>query len=272
MSTLPPSPNEENDPPIKSGNSKQAQDIPPEEVTKRGGFWRNSTWHLVFVTWLLVIATWYLAWDGGERAEKTFREQRRYDSLQLDKMDSQMTQSRQSGKDQNVFQSGILDSTGKQIAISRDQEIKQLRAYVYLIAIRIEFVRRNDSIDIIFPFTLKNTGQTPAFNIIFQDSVIFPRWKDISLLPAKSYVAFESGLQLHPEGSWLPVKRYTVRRDYGEAIQTGAIQIEMRIRFSYDDVFGTTQNRMLIFETHVLNGECSLGLREKGQKKKDGYN
>jgi hypothetical protein len=177
--------------------------------------------------------------DSAERIANAVRDStHKSDSAQRAFNISQLEISRKFALQQDTFSRATLDSTGKQIAISRETMQKSLRAYLY-----IEFHSVEDrQLPNVFELTLtvRNSGQTPAHDVILWNEMnsrykwVIPEQGMSGVLPDSNYAR----LTLNPGDSvkyeisdtlstieWLDVKDKSAR-------------VWALGRVTYEDAFG----------------------------------
>ena len=124
------------------------------------GFTRKLFWATVAIVAVGISTTAIFHCDSNSQISRTdmiIARQKTSDSLQRAKDSLQYARDSIRTASQDTFQAHLLDSTGKQIAVMRDQEIRQLRAYVYINEMS---PAKNYSRELSF----KNVGVTPAYN------------------------------------------------------------------------------------------------------------
>jgi hypothetical protein len=118
----------------------------------------------------------------------------------INRMDSQLSQIKESAKSQDVFQEHLLDSTGKQIkaveeqtGIMGNQERRQLRAYIGITGLNKKDVAEG----FMTQFFIKNSGQTPATNVRYEFKQPIPKGNHI-FYPNKPRRDRNSGIIINP--------------------------------------------------------------------------
>ncbi len=159
------------------------------------------------------------------------RDQRITDSNQLNRFDSQLSLSRDAAKGQREDARIQLDSFHAQLSISREVMQRQLRAYVYVEAVR----SADDSYSRYF--AIKNSGQTPAYGLSFwsitEDKMLSPH-----LTFGDRPHGDSSNLTLNPGNIQGFLSGYFTKGKTDSLIKTGEVGVFTYGEITYRDAFG----------------------------------
>lgn len=154
-----------------------------------------------------------------------------------------------------------------QVMISRDTARRQLRADVFAVSVKIDFIIGKE---VVANLRVKNTGQTPAYDVIIETGLEF------RLLPANSPISVVkpeemSRMALGPEQEVLPTA-YSgkfLTADESAAVADDRAVIIVYGQIKYRDAFKTNQTtdfRFLFDRTCALVGKGSMRIAGSGNK------